>query len=76
VGKFHDPIVISSDDSDDEEVISSDDSDDEEVILPYSHRHRGPCKINFMWDWKKEVTKAVADLDRKQTLVSYFVISN
>jgi hypothetical protein len=64
VEKFPDPIVISSDD------------DDEEVRLPSTHRHRGQCKINFMWDWKKEVTRAVADLNRKQTLVSYFVISN
>jgi hypothetical protein len=46
------------------------------VRLPSTHRHRGQCKINFMWDWKKEITRAVADLNRKQTLVSYFVISN
>jgi hypothetical protein len=62
VEKMPDPIIISS--------------DDEEVTLHSAHGHDCGCRINFMWDWKKEVTKAVADLNRKQTLVSYSVVSN
>jgi hypothetical protein len=50
-----DPIIISSD----EEV---------EEARP---TRRQPAIRGFQWDWKKEVTPALADLTKKQTLVSY-----
>jgi hypothetical protein len=43
-------------------------SDEEVEEAPPS---RQPAMTGFQWDWKKEVTPALADLTKKQTLVSY-----
>ncbi|WJX61816.1 hypothetical protein P8452_46870 [Trifolium repens] len=41
-------------------------SSDEEVEVPRPPRQ--PAVRGFQWDWKKEVTPALADLTKKQTL--------